>query len=317
MRVWPWRLGDRCGWRAPSTALLLTALLLIPANALAQTTTQVVEFYTTDALGSVRAVTKKVNGEWTVVNRHDFMPFGEEVAPQVPPPYKHLFTGKERDAETGQDYFGARYYRADIGRFTTVDPVYTWQENLQDPQRWNRYAYVRNNPLRYTDPDGRQIAMAPSEYTRRLAELQKAYDQSTGLAKVWAGIKLALAASEIMPTPFAIAAEGEAAAKTAVYVSRGAEDVVEYVGITNNVARRAAEHAASKGIEIGAVKGLEQLSRADARAVEQTLIEIHKLGKDGGTLLNKINSIAKTNEKYADALRRGYDLLKEAGYAVK
>ncbi len=107
------------------------------------------------------------------------------------------------------------------------------------------------------------------------------------------------------------------AAETAVYVARGAEDVVEYVGITNNVARRAAEHAASKGIEIGAVKGLEGLSRADARAVEQALIEVHKLGKDGGTLLNKINSIAKTNEKYADALRRGYDLLKEAGYAVK
>ena len=43
----------------------------------------------------------------------------------------------------------------DVGRFTTVDPVYTWQENLEDPQRWNRYAYVRNNPLRYVDPDGR------------------------------------------------------------------------------------------------------------------------------------------------------------------
>jgi hypothetical protein len=35
--------------------------------------------------------------------------------------------------------------------------VYTWQENLVDPQRWNRYAYVRNNPLRYVDPDGRDI----------------------------------------------------------------------------------------------------------------------------------------------------------------
>ena len=52
-------------------------------------------------------------------------------------------------------YFGARYYGSKIGRFTTTDPVYTWQENLVDPQRWNRYAYARNNPLRYTDPDGR------------------------------------------------------------------------------------------------------------------------------------------------------------------
>jgi len=70
------------------------------------------------------------------------------------------FTGKERDTETGLDYFGARYYRANVGRFTTVDPVYTWQENLVDPQRWNRYAYARNNPLKYVDPNGKWIVPA-------------------------------------------------------------------------------------------------------------------------------------------------------------
>jgi RHS repeat-associated protein len=62
-----------------------------------------------------------------------------------------------RGAANARSYFGARYYRAEIGRFTTIDPVYTWSENLTDPQRWNRYAYVRNNPLRWTDPDGRCI----------------------------------------------------------------------------------------------------------------------------------------------------------------
>jgi RHS repeat-associated protein len=83
------------------------------------------------------------------------MPFGEEVSPQIPQQDKRLFTAKERDAETGQDYFGARYLRTEHGRFTTVDPADTLKENLEDPQRWNRYAYVRNNALRYTDPDGR------------------------------------------------------------------------------------------------------------------------------------------------------------------
>jgi hypothetical protein len=53
--------------------------------------------------------------------------------------------------------FGARCYAAKIGRFTTIDPVYTWRDNLADPQRWNRYACVRNNPLRYVDPDGRVL----------------------------------------------------------------------------------------------------------------------------------------------------------------
>jgi RHS repeat-associated protein len=56
-----------------------------------------------------------------------------------------------------RSYFGARYYQAKLARFTTVDPVYTWRENLVDPQRWNRYAYGRNNPLRYVDPDGRAV----------------------------------------------------------------------------------------------------------------------------------------------------------------
>jgi RHS repeat-associated protein len=78
------------------------------------------------------------------------------VAPPPPPSDKRLFTAKERDSETGQDYFEARYLRASVGRFTTVDPAMTIGKNLVDPQRWNRYAYVRNNPLRYIDPDGQE-----------------------------------------------------------------------------------------------------------------------------------------------------------------
>ncbi len=89
-----------------------------------------------------------------VIERHDYLPFGDEVtAPQSG--QTRQFTGKERDAETGLDYFGARYYSGGRARFSTVDPYYSWSENLVDPQRWNRYAYVRNNPFRFTDPDGR------------------------------------------------------------------------------------------------------------------------------------------------------------------
>lgn len=135
--------------------LALLALGAFPTLLVAQTTTQVVEFYHTDASGSVRAVTKQVTGTWQVVRRYDYMPFGEELAGQPLAAYKFLFTGKERDFETGQDYFGARYYGAGLGRFTTVDPELNLKDALADPQRWNRYAYVTNNPLRYIDPDGR------------------------------------------------------------------------------------------------------------------------------------------------------------------
>jgi RHS repeat-associated protein len=54
-----------------------------------------------------------------------------------------------------RSYFGARYYRANLGRFTTVDPELNVNAALLDPQRWNRYAYARNNPLRWVDLDGR------------------------------------------------------------------------------------------------------------------------------------------------------------------
>ena len=88
--------------------------------------------------------------------------------------------------------------------------------------------------------------------------------------------------------------------------------VTKYVGITNDLARRAAEQLTAKGIKIEPL--MKNLSREDARAVEQALIEIHGLEKNGGTLLNKINSISKTNPTYSSQLQRGYELLKSIGY---
>ncbi len=68
------------------------------------------------------------------------------------------FTGKERDAETGLDYFGARYFSGAQGRFTSPDwsakPQAVPYADLTDPQTLNLYGYVRNNPLRRADPDG-------------------------------------------------------------------------------------------------------------------------------------------------------------------
>jgi RHS repeat-associated protein len=134
-----------------STVAALALVLGWPVGAAGQT--EQIEYYHVDAVGSVRAVTD-VHGN--VVRRHDYYPFGEEAAPTAAEdPLR--FAGKERDVETGLDYFGARYYASRTGRFTTVDPVVPLDAALRDPQLWNRYAYVRNNPLRYTDPDGRCI----------------------------------------------------------------------------------------------------------------------------------------------------------------
>jgi RHS repeat-associated protein len=62
-------------------------------------------------------------------------------------------TGKERGAESGNDYFGARYYGSSMGRFMSPDDGS--DQDPSDPQSWNLYGYARNNPLVNTDPSGR------------------------------------------------------------------------------------------------------------------------------------------------------------------
>jgi len=64
------------------------------------------------------------------------------------------FTGKQRDSESGLDYFNARYNSSVIGRFMTADPAGKGAVHMDDPQTWNMYAYVRNNPTSLTDPTG-------------------------------------------------------------------------------------------------------------------------------------------------------------------
>jgi RHS repeat-associated protein len=68
------------------------------------------------------------------------------------------FTGKERDTESGLDYFGARYYGSALGRFTSPDwssnPVPIPFANLENPQTFNLYNYVENNPLSLVDKNG-------------------------------------------------------------------------------------------------------------------------------------------------------------------
>lgn len=83
-----------------------------------------------------------------------------------------------------------------------------------------------------------------------------------------------------------------------------------YIGITNNLARRSANHLISKGWRIEPLPGLDKLSRVDARAVEQVLIEHYGLEN----LHNKINSIASRSKIYPDAIKRGVEILRITGF---
>jgi RHS repeat-associated protein len=125
-------------------------------------------FITTDHLGTTRLVTDE---HGAVRSRHDHFPFGEEIPSSIGGRsavfgyganggVRQKFTGQERDAETGLDFFQARYFSGPQGRFTSVDPLFNLVPTTGDPQRWNRYAYVRGNPLRHVDPDGEDVGEA-------------------------------------------------------------------------------------------------------------------------------------------------------------
>lgn len=66
----------------------------------------------------------------------------------------YLFTGKERDQESGNDYFGTRYYASRVGRFNSPDPSMRGLSNPTNPQSFNLYSYTTNNPLALVDPSG-------------------------------------------------------------------------------------------------------------------------------------------------------------------
>jgi RHS repeat-associated protein len=76
----------------------------------------------------------------------------------------HKFTAKERDPESNLDNFGARYFSSQMGRFMSADPSGVAFSNPANPQSWNLYSYVQNNPLSAVDPDGRQCVWDDGSY---------------------------------------------------------------------------------------------------------------------------------------------------------
>jgi len=115
-----------------------------PVPAAAQS---VVEYYSTDAVGSVRTVFDNLGN---VLARSDYLPFGEAYTTSGALPSAR-FTGQERDSEAGLDNFNARAFDSGTGRFTRLDPA---GGDPRFPQTWNRYAYGRNDPLGFNDPSG-------------------------------------------------------------------------------------------------------------------------------------------------------------------
>jgi RHS repeat-associated protein len=171
---------------------------------------QKVQWLISDHLGTPRIVLDQT-GSLANVKRHDYLPFGEELfAPtsgrSAAQGYsggdavRQQFTQKERDIETGLDYFDARYYSSSQGRFTSVDPFNIaldtqqaaehnperartlFNAYLSQPQQWNCYSYAINNPLLYVDPTGESIQLSndKDERERQMQALREKVGAEAG-----------------------------------------------------------------------------------------------------------------------------------------
>ncbi|PYS98448.1 MAG: hypothetical protein DMF63_15555, partial [Acidobacteria bacterium] len=160
------------------------------STVVASTNDAKVAYLTNDHLGSPRINTDP-NG--VVTARHDYHPFGEEIATSqrtanlgyVDDTVRKQFTGYERDIESSLDFAEARMYNFQHGRFTSPDDFRNDSEP-DDPQSWNLYQYVRNKPLTAIDPTGKVMTDYLDKNTGDITTVKDGKDQviATDTAKI-------------------------------------------------------------------------------------------------------------------------------------
>ncbi|MGA9127341.1 MAG: RHS repeat-associated core domain-containing protein, partial [Terracidiphilus sp.] len=149
-----------------------------------------VHYNLNDWLGTKRV---QVSASGTVDETCWSQPFGDNLncsGPVADDDNLH-FTSKQRDTETGNDYFDARYYASSVGRFMSpdwsakVEPVP--YAKLNNPQSLNLYAYVFNNPLTGIDLDGHGCNGSTEGFCNK--DVQEAMRHGMSASDAYAGWK--------------------------------------------------------------------------------------------------------------------------------
>ncbi len=272
-----------------------------------------------DFAGSVIGATD-TNG--AVIWKEEYQPYGERIRNEAAATgNRQFYTGKAFDPETGLSYMGARYYDVAMGRFMGEDAVGFAPENIHS---FNRYAYARNNPYRFIDPDGHDAvdwvrggltiaSFCPSACGSVFSAIDGVVALATG-DNVGAGISFGAAAIGVIGDAGAVKVVGMAAREAAVikgektfqtYTKTNPATAEVYCGRTggcgtaleNIASRDASHHMTDKGFG-PAVLDKSSTNAAAIRGREQMMIEANGGAKSvGGTSGNAINGISSKNPK--------------------
>ena len=268
-------------------------------------------FALSDWLGTKRAEVG-ANG---CVSTYASMPFGGGLNSNgnCTDPTEHHFTGKERDAESGLDYFGARYYASNMGRWMSPDwadkPEAVPYSSLDNPQSLNLYGYVLNNPLSQADPDGHCCCDKAKAW---VAEHPRTAQAVGGVAKVAVGVGLVatIAGGNV---PGSVVGVGLVVSGTLSAVGSVVSGVTDVAGAATNTNVEAAQ----KGLD--GVSNLPALVTTAATGNVETGAAVGTLA-DAGQLAAKPMEALKNPATMADAaktLSSTVDLGKRAASAVR
>ena len=134
-------------------------------------------YFLTDQVDSVNVV---LNDKGDAVTRTEYKPYGETWVQEGDKTNRPKFNSQELDPETGYYFYNARYYEAEIGRFITADNVIDGEYSTQG---WNRFSYVKNNPVRYKDPSGHSKKDAEHDAMASVGITSERYYLNTSIRK--------------------------------------------------------------------------------------------------------------------------------------
>ncbi len=223
----------------------------------------------TDWLGTKRM---QVSSTGTVEESCVSLPFGDNLNCFGTDANTQHFTDKEHDAESGNDYFGARYYGSNTGRFLSPD----WSKNPQgvpyadftNPQSLNLYSYVQSNPLTHIDADGHQcdwcntvmswLGASHSASASTSATAGQGSASNGGLSASAQVLTASGSASASYGMNTSIGAKASASVVAAT-VGEGANSTTQMNGLTANA-------GANAGVELGGEAGVGVSAGAGANA---------------------------------------------------